>query len=39
MVNNFKIGDYFDFRLLPSVSLSYRKINYTFIVIGEQKQT
>ncbi|MBX7162607.1 MAG: PorT family protein [Saprospiraceae bacterium] len=37
MVNNFKIGDYFDFRLLPSVSLSYRKINYTFIATGEQK--
>ncbi len=29
MVNNFKIGEFFDFRVLPSVSLSYRRLNYT----------
>ncbi|MBK7799154.1 MAG: outer membrane beta-barrel protein [Saprospiraceae bacterium] len=28
MITNFKIGEYFDYRLLPSISLSYRKLLY-----------
>jgi hypothetical protein len=28
MVTNFKIGEYFDFRVLPSIALSYRSLAY-----------
>ncbi|MBK6546442.1 MAG: PorT family protein [Saprospiraceae bacterium] len=28
MITNFKIGEYFDFRVLPSISLSYRSLGY-----------
>ncbi|HEX5624759.1 MAG TPA: outer membrane beta-barrel protein [Saprospiraceae bacterium] len=28
MITNFKIGDYFDFRVLPSIALSYRSLAY-----------
>lgn len=29
MITNFKMGDYFDFRVLPSISISNRTITYT----------
>ncbi len=28
MIANFKIGEYFDFRVLPSIALSYRSLSY-----------
>lgn len=29
MITNFKMGDYFDFRILPSIAISNRSLNYT----------
>ncbi|MDQ3142025.1 MAG: PorT family protein [Bacteroidota bacterium] len=34
MITNFKIGDYFDFRILPSISLSYRRLLYQPLTAG-----
>ena len=39
MITNFKLGDYFDFRVLPSISLSYRTLAYQAIGSSiEQKE-
>ncbi len=40
MITNFKMGDYFDFRVLPSISISNRTLTYTPTntkVISEQR--
>lgn len=34
MITNFKIGDYFDFRVLPSIALSYRSLAYQDLNTG-----
>lgn len=38
MITNFKIGDYFDFRVLPSIALSYRSLAYQDLNTGIEKK-
>jgi hypothetical protein len=38
MIANFKIGEYFDFRVLPSIALSYRSLNYINLNSNDEKE-
>lgn len=38
MITNFKIGEYVDYRLLPSISLAYRTLSYTPTSPGPAKE-